>query len=149
MIRSFKITALFIAITCFFCFPAIAKAQVLTQVTVIHASTDSNQIDAGLSSMIDELQSIFRYTSYTLVTTQSLNLEFNQKGQVTLPEARTLTVIPLQMNDQRISYQIDIEKNNKSVFQTKLGLNNNSSVTIGGPQYKNGVLLFNIKGTVQ
>jgi len=52
------------------------------------------------------------------------------------------------MEGKRIRYQISIQKNRQSIFQTQVLLKNNSSITIGGPQFNNGVLLLNISGSV-
>ncbi|MFH2091124.1 MAG: hypothetical protein ABIJ31_02065 [Pseudomonadota bacterium] len=149
MIRIFKITLLLIVTICLFVSPAMAKGKISTKVTVIHASTGTNQIDSGLSAIVAELKSVFKYTSYTLITSQNMNLDVKQQGQITLPEGRTLWITPMQMDNQRIPVQINILKNNQSIFQTQILLKNNSSVTIGGPQYKNGVLLFNISGVAR
>ncbi|MFH2059018.1 MAG: hypothetical protein ABIJ59_08960 [Pseudomonadota bacterium] len=148
MIRYFKITALCLVSLCLFTHPVMAKGQVETQVMVIHASTGSNHIDPGLLSVVANYQSRFNYTSYRLISSKNMTLGFNQNGQVSVPAGRTLIVTPLQMSGQRISFQINMLKNNRSVFQTHVLLNNHSSVTIGGPQFDNGDILINIQGSV-
>ncbi|WP_457551378.1 hypothetical protein [Desulfobacula sp.] len=151
MIRFIKIILFVTGISCF-CFfssQAFAKNRVLTDVKVIHASTGSKKIDQNLNKIIPELKSVFKYTSYRLLKDQKLNLRFNEKGRVDLPGQRTLFVIPSNMKGKRIHYQINIQKNKHPVFKTQVLLKNNSSITIGGPQFKNGVLLFNISGSVQ
>ena len=151
MVRLIKIILIFTAISCFYFFtqPAFAKNQVLTDVKVIHASTGSKHVDPDLKGIFSELKSVFKYTSYRLLKDQRLNLRFNQKGRVNLPGKRTLIVMPSDMEGKRIRYQINIQKNNHPIFQTRVLLKNNSSITIGGPQFNNGVLLFNISGSVQ
>ena len=149
MVRIIKILLVLIGIFCFFTQPAFAKNRVLTDVKVIHASTDSNHFDPRLKGIISELRSVFKYTSYRLLKDQSMDLKFKQRGQVDLPGKRTLVVIPSDMDGKRIRYQINIQKNNRSIFQTQVLLKNNSSITIGGPQFNDGVLLFNISGSVQ
>ena len=133
---------------CFFSQPALAKNRVLTNVKVIHASTGSKHVDPSLKEIIPELKSVFKYTSYRLLKNQRLNLHFNQKGRVNLPGKRTLVVMPSDMEGKRIRYQITIRKNNHPIFQTRVLLKNNSSITIGGPQFNNGYLLFNISGSM-
>ncbi len=134
---------------CFFSQTAFAKSKVLTDVKVIHASTDASHLDPSLDDIISELKSVFKYTAYRLLKDQRMNLKFNQEGQVGLPGKRTLIVMPTDMDGKRIRYKININKNSRSIFQTQVLLKNNSSITIGGPQFKNGVLLFNISGSVQ
>ncbi|WP_300457555.1 hypothetical protein [Desulfobacula sp.] len=138
-----------LSLLCCFSQPAMAENRVLTNVKVIHASTTSETVDASLKDIIPELRSVFKYTSYRLLNDQQMNLGFKQKGRVTLPGKRTMIVMPADMEGRRIRYQINILKNNRSVFQTRVLLRNNSSITIGGPQFKNGVLLLNISGSIQ
>ncbi len=128
--------------------PVWGKDRVITNVKVIHASTNQNYLDPALQDIISQLESVFKYTSYRLVEEKRLNQNLNQQGQVNLPGSRTLIVIPLDTDNKRIRYQISILKNQNSVFKTRILLRNNSSITIGGPQYKNGYLLFNISGSI-
>lgn len=150
MIRFIKIILMLTGISCF-CFfsqPAFAKSKVLTEVKVIHASTEPEHVDPGLNKIISELKSVFKYTSYRLLKDQRLSLGFNERGQVVLPGKRTLVVIPSNMEGKRIRYQINIQKEGQPIFQTQVLLKNNGSITIGGPQFNNGVLLFNISGSM-
>ena len=134
-----------------FCFstqPAFGKNQILTNVKVIHASTRANYLDPGLKEIISELESVFKYTSYRLLQEQKLNLKFNEKGSINLPGQRTMIITALDTDNKRIRYQINILKNERIVFQTRILLRNSSSITIGGPKFNNGYLLFNISGSM-
>ncbi|MCK5684583.1 hypothetical protein KAJ27_10690 [bacterium] len=150
MIKFLK-TVLLISGVLSFCFstqPAFGKNQVSTNVKVIHASTGANYLDPGLKNIISELRSVFKYTSYRLLKEKRLNLQFNKKGNINLPGKRTMVITALNTKNKRIQYQIDIFKNKQVVFQTKILLKNNSSITIGGPKFKKGYLLFNISGSI-
>ncbi len=125
---------------------AMAGGTVNTGVRVIHASTDQQHIDPGLRDIVPQLRSVFRYTSYKLLKQKSMSLGQNQQGTVTLPGQRTLVVTPTNIKGKRIKYNINIDKSGNRVFNTQVLLNNNSSITIGGPKYQNGYLLFNISG---
>jgi hypothetical protein len=151
MISSVKLRFILTAISCIFLFlqPVSAGCQVLTDVKVIHASTGVEQPDSGLKGIIQELKSIFKYTSYRLLNEQRFNLNFNQEGLVNLPGNRTLLILPSDTDGKRIRYQIHIKKNNNPIFQTQILLKNNSSITIGGPELDGGVLLINITGVLQ
>jgi len=138
-----------IACFCFFTVPAFGKNRVLTDIKIIHASTGAKHVDPNLKKIIPELKSVFKYTSYRLLKEKRLNLSFNEEGRVNLSGKRALIVMPTDMDGKRIRYQIKIQKNNRPVFQTRVLLKNNSSITIGGPKLKNGYLLFNISGSVQ
>jgi hypothetical protein len=130
--------------------PGPAESQVLTDIKVIHASTGgAERFDPGLKNIIHELKSVFKYTSYQLLEDQRFKLNFNQEGRVDLPGNRVLLILPSDTDGKRIRYQINIQKNNHSIFQTQVMLKSNNSITIGGPDLDNGVLLINISGTLQ
>lgn len=133
---------------CLLIVPSSGFTGVTTRVNVIHATTGKKQVDPGLKEIISELQSVFKYSSYKLLKTEQLNTRLNEKGQVRLPGKRTLIITPTQVKGQRIQYQINMIKNKKPAFKTNISLKNNRSITIGGPKYKKGHLLFNISGSL-
>lgn len=155
MIRFIEIPILLLTILSLFLpFRTVSAAsQVLTDVKVIYASTGGGgpeeQSDSSLKGIIKELKSVFKYTSYRLLKDKRFNLNFNQQGLVNLPGNRTLLVVPSDTDGNRIRYQINIQKNFHSIFQTQVMLKNNSSITIGGPELDSGVLLINISGALQ
>ena len=137
---------------CFFpnLFPnsAIAGNTVKTTVRVIHASQGQNHIDPELKDLAKELGSVFKYTFYKLINTKNMNLGNNQKGLVKIPGNRSLVVTPINIGREKIKYQIGIFKSGDQIFKTQILLNNQRSITIGGPKFKNGYLLFNISGKI-
>ena len=144
-----KTMVFWLSIICLFPYPLLAQTIYTTQIKVIHAATGSSHIDPGIKSLIREIKSVFKYTDYRLIKNKKMALRENQTGTIDLPGNRTLAVTPVNMAGNRITYQIRIKKNQASVFQTQVLLKNHNSITIGGPQYKKGVLLFNIKGDVR
>ncbi|MCK5542748.1 MAG: hypothetical protein KAI40_08635 [Desulfobacterales bacterium] len=131
---------------CSFTNKAIAGNAVKTDVRIIHASQGQNHIDPKLSDLAEELSTVFKYTSYRLIKEKNMGLNENQKGVVKLPDERSLVVIPTRINGENIKYQINIFKSGNQVFSTQILLKNKRSITIGGPKFKNGYLLFNISG---
>jgi hypothetical protein len=138
-----------LAVISFFLPPVWANAQVLTDIKVIYATIGPEQFDSRLKPILHELKSVFKYTSYNLLKEQRFDLHFNQEGRVSLPGNRTLVILPSDADGKRIRYQINIQKNNHSIFQTQVMLKNTNSITIGGPELDSGALLINISGTLQ
>ena len=128
-----------------------AQAQSLfrTRVRVIQADTGPAHVDPGLDDLTRELQTVFKYTSYRLIKTQDMDLKKDQEGRVALPGNRDIVLSPSGMEGSRISYQIRIDRNNQAIFQTRVALQNDKSITIGGPKNQNGVLLLNIFGSAR
>jgi hypothetical protein len=77
-----------------------------------------------------------------------MNLLPGKQGRVVLPGARVLEVVPLGLKGRRIKYKVEIFKQGRSVFTTEILLRNRSSITIGGPEFEKGYLLFNIFGEI-
>jgi hypothetical protein len=127
---------------------ALAQDRVMTAVKVIQASTRSRSVDPALRQIVPELESVFKYTEYTLLQDQTLSLAFQQQGRIRLPAQRTLQLAPTGSQGGRIQYDIQILHKRKSVFQTRVLLKNNRSMTIGGPRSGDGVLLFHITGSM-
>lgn len=138
-----------LSIICLFPYPLLAQTIYTTQIKAIHAAIGSSHIDPGIKRLVQEIEAVFKYTDYRLIKNKQMDLRKNQTGIIDLPGNRTLAVTPVDINGNRITYKIRIEKNQASVFQTQVLLKNHSSITIGGPQYKKGVLLLNIKGDVR
>jgi len=133
------------------CCPAqtvFANDKVITAVKVIQASTRSRSVDPALRQIVPELASVFKYTEYSLLQDQTLSLAFQQQGRIRLPAQRTLQLTPTGSQGGRIQYDIQILHKKKSVFQTRVLLKNNRSMTIGGPRSGDGVLLFHITGSM-
>ncbi|MBF0376447.1 MAG: hypothetical protein HQK72_03085 [Desulfamplus sp.] len=127
-----------------------AGDSVVSNIKVILASSeaplDSPKIDPTLKDISNQLQSVFKYTSYQLIDSHNMSIAYNTTGIVSLPDERTLEIVPGGMSGDRIKFTIRILKKNSPIFTTQILLKNGSSVTIGGPDYNNGYLLFNISG---
>lgn len=127
---------------------AFAKDKAVTAVKVIQASTRSRSVDPALRHIVPELESVFKYTGYTLLQDRNLSLTFGQQGRIRMPDRLTLVLTPTGRQGDRIRYEIQILHKKASVFQTRVLLKNNRSMTIGGPRYGHGVLLFHITGSI-
>jgi hypothetical protein len=150
VIRLIRLTAVAAGVI-WCCFPAqtaFAQNQVVTHVQVIQASTQSRSVDPALRRIVPELEKVFRYTGYALLQDRTLSQAFQQPGRIDLPDRRTLELTPTSSQDGRIQYDIRILNRNEAVFQTRVLLKNNRSMTIGGPRSGHGVLLFHITGSL-
>lgn len=128
---------------------AAGAGTIKTNIRVIHATSGTPHMDPSLKDLGHELQSVFKYTAYRLISSKRLNIARKTTGTVSLPGGRTLEVMPGGMQNNRIRFSIRILKNGKQVFTTDILLRNRSSITIGGPGFKNGYLLFNISGRTE
>jgi len=124
-----------------------AKGNIAIDVKTVLASQESEYLDPSLSSLIKELQSIFRYSSYRLLSEDHVGLTMNETGTVSLPGNRVLKITPMQVVEDRVELKLVILKKKKQIFETLIKLLNHRSLTVGGPKHQGGVLLFNISAS--
>jgi hypothetical protein len=121
-----------------------AEPKINIVIKTVLASQDSDSVDPRLSDLIKDLQSVFRYSSYKLLGQDRMILGIGETGMASLPENRILKISPTGIRGDRVSLRLEILKNRRQVFQTVIQLLNHASITVGGPEYKGGYLLFNI-----
>jgi hypothetical protein len=124
--------------------PAWPGSSISITVKTILASQNGNSVDPVLNDIVRELQSLFRYSSYKFLGEKGLSLSLNSKGVVSLPEQITMNISSMGIEGDRAVLNIEILRGGSQILQTVIKLRNNSSITIGGPQHKEGNLLFNI-----
>ena len=122
----------------------LSDTQIQLDVKIILASDKASNVDPKLENLIKELKTVFRYSSYQLLGRDRLRLRANSIGNVTLPENRKIKITPKGVSGDRVILELEILKNKSQIFQTVIKLKNRSSITIGGPEYQGGNLLFNI-----
>lgn len=113
-------------------------------VDAILAARDDTMVDPQLKGDISELQAMFNYTSYRLLSSQSLNLQMGQSGMVSLPGDHRLQITPHQIHDSRADIALQMIKKRRTVFQSQVQLLNRGNLFVGGPAFLNGNLIFKI-----
>lgn len=121
-----------------------ADPKISIEVKTVLASSQGNYLDPQLSQMAEELKSLFRYTTYRLLTRDRLTLDPHQTGKLSLPGNRNLHITYIGIQGQRVGLLLKMFKNQNNVFETNIQLKNRSSIIVGGPRYDVGYLLFNI-----
>jgi hypothetical protein len=116
-------------------------------VDTILAARHDTVVDPQLKRHIGELQSMFNYTSYRLLSSESLHLRVGQSGMVSLPGDRSLKITPHKIHGNRAEIALQMMKHKRTVFETRIQLLNRGSLFVGGPNYQNGNLIFKISGT--
>jgi len=122
----------------------LAKESCRISVDTILAARNDAIVDPQLKRYIGELQSMFNYTSYRLLSSESLNLNVGQSGMVSLPGDRRLKITPHKIHGNRADIALQMMKQKRTVFETQIQLLNRGSLFVGGPSYKNGNLIFKI-----
>ncbi len=131
---------LIIGFTC----PLWAQTMISVDVKTVLASKGKKYIDPKLKGLIRELESVLNYSSYKLISQDTISTSMNKRGTAVLPGQHVLQITPGSIKGKRVELKLAILKNNRLDFQTVIQLRNRSSVTVGGPVHKGGKLLFNI-----
>lgn len=126
--------------------PAWAGPVYQTRVRVVSADNGAARTDPGIQDMIKEIGPVFKYTRFRLLSDKTMLLPQGQKKVMPLPGARRLSITPQGMQNTRILYHLRVDTGNSPIFETNVGLKNNTSITIGGPKIKNSVMLINVQG---
>ena len=87
--KKFSLLLLFLFISIPVSF-AWAGPEINVAVKTVLASQESKFFDPRLSDLIEELQSVFRYTSYRLLSQDRLTIGMQKTGKVMLPGKRVL-----------------------------------------------------------
>jgi len=122
----------------------LAGSVIDIKIKTILASQEPGGVDPSLRDLTKELQSVFRYASYRVLGQNSLRLKLNESGSVALPGDHVLQITPQAVSDGRATLKLNITSRKRQLFQSVIKLRNNSSLTVGGPKYQGGFLLFNI-----
>ena len=142
-----KILLLLLTVTLFACPTGLIWAGepvVKIVVKTVLASQDSASVDPRISVLTRKLQSVFRYSSYRLISEESTHLRIGETGTVSLPGDRMLKVTPVRIIANRAELQLLIFKKERQIIKTRIQVLNHSSITVGGPEHKGGFLLFDI-----
>jgi len=125
----------------------LAQQSCRISVDTILAARNDTVVDPQLKRHISELQSMFNFTSYRLLSSESLNLGVGQSGMVSLPGDRRLKISPQKIHGSRANLSLQMTKQKRTVFKTQVQLLNRGSLFVGGPAYRNGNLIFKISST--
>lgn len=127
--------------------PVRSEPKINIVIKTVLASQGDKFADPRLSDLIRELESVFKYSSYRLLSRNSMNLRMKETGTASLPDDRVLKITLLQIKGNRASLRLEISKKDRQIFQTVVQLLNKGAITVGGPKYKGGYLLFNISNS--
>ncbi len=113
-------------------------------VKTVLASQDPASVDPRISDLTRKLQSVFRYSSYRLISEDNMQLRIGETGAVSLPGDRMLKITPLRVTGNRTELQLLIFKKESQIIKTRIQVLNHGSITVGGPEHQGGFLLFDI-----
>lgn len=119
-----------------------APAPVTVEIGVVVASSKGKSIDPSLESLRTKLQSMFSYSSYTLIDRMKRPIAAGETGEFGLPGGRTMRVTPVGAPEGKVRLAVQVMEGGKNLLTTTLGLNRGGMVLVGGPPHQSGVLIL-------
>jgi hypothetical protein len=117
---------------------------ILLRVDEVVASDTGLGIDERLLPMGLRLESLFRYTTYRLISHQVGRTECGRTAAFTLPGGWIVHVEPSAVRDDMIAMELMLFQGARPMMTTDVRMRNHGMLIIGGPHYQQGMLIIPI-----
>ena len=117
---------------------------ILLSVDEVIAADTGEGIDERLLPMGGRLESLFRYTTYRLVSHQVGRTECGRTAAFTLPGGWIVHVEPSAVRDNMIAMELMLFQGARPMMTTDVRLRNHGMLIVGGPHYQQGMLIIPI-----
>jgi hypothetical protein len=117
---------------------------ILLSVDEVIAADTGQGVDERLLPMGGRLESLFRYTTYRLISHQVGRTECGRTVAFTLPGGWIVHVEPNAVNDNMIAMELILFQGARPMMTTDLRLRNHGMLIVGGPHYQQGMLIIPI-----
>jgi hypothetical protein len=117
---------------------------ILLSVDEVIAADTGEGVDERLLPMGGRLESLFRYTTYRLVSHQVGRTECGRTVAFTLPGGWIVHVEPSAVRDDMIAMELMLFQGARPMMTTDVRLRNHGMLIVGGPHYQQGMLIIPI-----
>ncbi len=122
--------------------PAQPLDRVSLDVQVVYASSNKNYVDPTLRSLKKKLNALFSYTSYEIIEKKSGDAGVGQIRTFSLPGGRLMEIVPKSIGREEVELDVKIRGRRKELVSTTLSMERSAIVMVGGPRYRDGVLII-------
>lgn len=124
---------------------SVAFSQVQTRFRVIRASNVGTGVDPSLKDVYEQLGSLFNFTSYRLLTDETLNLSPDRSASISAREGQIIIETTLAgMHRGVAELRIRVGREGRDILNTQVRLSPGRTVVIGGPKLREGVIIYAI-----
>jgi hypothetical protein len=117
---------------------------ILLRVDEVIAADTGEGIDQRLLPMGGRLESLFRYTTYRLISHQVGRTECGRTVAFTLPGGWIVHVEPSAVRDDMIAMELMLFQGARPMMTTDVRMRNHGMLIVGGPHYQQGMLIIPI-----
>jgi hypothetical protein len=119
------------------------------RIGAVVASHSGDGFDHRLASLRRSFDSLFQYSSYRLIREERRRVQWRREAEFRLPGGRYLLVMPRGYKEGRVALHMMLVEGSRPLVNTSLSLRNHGTFLVGGPNYKDGVLIIAIgAGTI-
>jgi len=105
-------------------------------------SATDGQMDERLKLIVPRLRKLFRYSDYTSIDHQKVDVEFGVSKRIPAPDDRWLEVTPRDLQGKSVRMQVRLLKGEKSVMTSNIVAAPGAPAIVGGPRHGTGVLII-------
>jgi hypothetical protein len=135
-----------------FCGAPIAQGQqaddtttmVEIRIGAVMASQTGDMFDHRLAALRRSFDSLFQYSSYRLLREERRRVKLRREAEFHLPGGRYVVIIPRDCKDGRIALHMMLLDGSRPLINTSLSIRDHGTFLVGGPSYKDGVLIIAI-----
>jgi len=120
------------------------RLVIMLHVDEVLAADTGEGIDERLLPMGGRLESLFRYTTYRLISHQIGRAECGKTAAFTLPGGWIVNVEPSAVSDNMIAMELMLFNGTRPMLTTDIRMRNHGMFIIGGPHYRQGMLIIPI-----
>lgn len=114
------------------------------RIETVLATNSSQEVDQRLGQIKQQLDNLFRYSSYRLVKEESRRTRWGDRASFSIPGGRYLQVTPKSYRDNRVSMRVMLIEGDRPMVDTELILRNGGVFFVGGRRHQEGVLIISI-----
>jgi hypothetical protein len=117
---------------------------ILRIVSIMGADTNEG-IDTKLTPIVNQLDSMFHYSTYRLVGSQEGRTCGSRAAIFSLPGGRVLHIEPHGIEGGMIAMQLTLFQGERLMISANVQLSNQGVLMLGGPRYREGMLITSIQ----
>ncbi len=119
---------------------------IAVNVSSVLAANTNQGTDTRLTPISHQLESVFSYTTYRLLSSQRGNTSCGGHAiSFSLPGGRLMQVEPRGIEGGMISMRLSVFQAKTLMVATDVKLNNRGVLMVGGPRYGKGVVITSIR----
>jgi RNA polymerase sigma-70 factor (ECF subfamily) len=106
------------------------------------APPTSAETDQYMKRILPQLRAMFRYSDYTTLDRQRVDVSLGTQQRFPIPGERWLEVTPDQLQDSSVHMKVRLLKGDQAEMNANILAAPGAPAVIGGPSYGNGVLII-------